>query len=244
MTGALGSLNVPWGDQSWRQRAACQGVPLAYFFAPTSPDGLFRRPRRNQTKPAPPDLRREAVVRFCVRCEVRSECLLEALVANDQGVRGGLDEAERAELRRVIKDPDGRRYLPPAVRAAQELLREAMAAQTEDLCPGCGQRARSGSWCPRCAAPRSTQALDALHSLVPVELAQDPRDTLRRALVLVEGGERPVLIRDGKPVAALIAPADLELLVELENLDDMRAAEAARAKGGESLPAEQVHRSA
>ncbi len=50
------------------------------------------------------------------------------------------------------------------------------------------------------------------------------------------GGERIVLNRRGKPVAALVPIADIELLEELENEADIRAARKARKeKGGITL---------
>ena len=56
------------------------------------------------------------------------------------------------------------------------------------------------------------------------------------------GGERVILTRRGKPVAALISAEDLAFFEELEDADDVRAAEAALAEGGEPIPWEQVKR--
>jgi prevent-host-death family protein len=62
-------------------------------------------------------------------------------------------------------------------------------------------------------------------------------DTLRR---VQSGGERIVLERRGRPVAALVSLEDLELLEEIEDEYLDRLADAAEAEGGESIPWEQV----
>ncbi|MBM3474897.1 MAG: type II toxin-antitoxin system Phd/YefM family antitoxin [Armatimonadetes bacterium] len=54
------------------------------------------------------------------------------------------------------------------------------------------------------------------------------------------GGERIVLERQGRPVAALVSLEDLELLEEIEDEYLDRLADAAEAEGGESIPWEQV----
>ncbi len=50
------------------------------------------------------------------------------------------------------------------------------------------------------------------------------------------GGERIILERRGKPVLALVSMEDLELLEEMENRSDIRAAlKARKEKGGVTL---------
>jgi len=53
-------------------------------------------------------------------------------------------------------------------------------------------------------------------------------------------GERIILHRRGKNVAALVSIADLELLQDLEDRLDNAAADAALSEPGESIPWEQV----
>ncbi len=67
----------------------------------------------------------------------------------------------------------------------------------------------------------------------------DIRDNLADALNRVAyGGERIVLARRGKGVAALVSLEDLALLEELENQADIRAArKAMKEKGGVTLEA-------
>ena len=54
------------------------------------------------------------------------------------------------------------------------------------------------------------------------------------------GGERIVLERRGKGVAALVSLDDLELLQELEDRADVEAARKAKAQGGKPIPLDQV----
>ncbi len=63
------------------------------------------------------------------------------------------------------------------------------------------------------------------------------RDTLADALNRVAyGGERVILERRGRGVAALVSMQDLELLQEMENRSDLKAARKARKeKGGVTL---------
>jgi PHD/YefM family antitoxin component YafN of YafNO toxin-antitoxin module len=56
-------------------------------------------------------------------------------------------------------------------------------------------------------------------------------------------GERIVLERHGKPVAALVSVEDLQLLEELEDRLDVAAVRAARDERG-SVPYEKVRRKA
>lgn len=67
---------------AWRADAACQGADVSIFF----PDA------DGETGPAKA---------LCARCPVRAQCLSFALDSRqDDGVWGGLDEAERRRLRR------------------------------------------------------------------------------------------------------------------------------------------------
>jgi prevent-host-death family protein len=54
------------------------------------------------------------------------------------------------------------------------------------------------------------------------------------------GHERVVLTRRGKPVAALVPVEDLELIRAAEDAEDLAAARAAIAEGGELIPLEVV----
>jgi prevent-host-death family protein len=62
-------------------------------------------------------------------------------------------------------------------------------------------------------------------------------DALNRAAY---AGERVILQRRGKPVAALVSLEDVELLERLEDEADMRAVRKARKEGGKPIPFEQV----
>jgi len=63
------------------------------------------------------------------------------------------------------------------------------------------------------------------------------RDTIRKVQC---GGERIVLERQGRPVAALVSLEDLDLLEELEDEYLARLADASDAEPGENIPWEQV----
>jgi hypothetical protein len=70
----------------WKLDAACRGMGPAMFF----PDKGDREAER-------------AALAICERCEVKRECLADALqhtYANDYGVWGGLTRAQRNRLRR------------------------------------------------------------------------------------------------------------------------------------------------
>jgi prevent-host-death family protein len=54
------------------------------------------------------------------------------------------------------------------------------------------------------------------------------------------GGERVILTRRGKPVAAIISAEDLAFFEELEDTDDVRAAQAALAEDPVGIPWEQA----
>lgn len=73
-------------DTAWKDRAACHGLPDHFFFPP-------------------PKVRTfEATRRVCAGCEVRAECLVYALNHEDNGIWGGLTEAERRALKRNQKE--------------------------------------------------------------------------------------------------------------------------------------------
>jgi WhiB family transcriptional regulator, redox-sensing transcriptional regulator len=74
-------------DTAWKDRAACHGLPDEYFFPPPKVRVL------DQTR------------RICGSCEVRKECLAYALhYSEDDGIWGGLSEAERRALKRRQKE--------------------------------------------------------------------------------------------------------------------------------------------
>ena len=62
-------------------------------------------------------------------------------------------------------------------------------------------------------------------------------DTIRRVQF---GGERVILERQGRPVAALVPLGDLELLEEMEDEHLAKLADASDAEPGETIPWEQV----
>jgi WhiB family redox-sensing transcriptional regulator len=80
-------LRLPEGGD-WRQQAACAqpGIDPEWFF----PD---------------PGHQGKRAKRVCARCPVRDACLTSALAipeAEDYGVRGGLTQRERLQLRRRL----------------------------------------------------------------------------------------------------------------------------------------------
>lgn len=84
--------------RDWHNRAACRGADLRLFFAP---DGE-RAPERER--------REKKAKAICRECPVRTECLEQAIGADDRGlivargeingVWGGMNEDERASERR------------------------------------------------------------------------------------------------------------------------------------------------
>jgi WhiB family transcriptional regulator, redox-sensing transcriptional regulator len=71
---------------AWRRRAACVGRPLAWFVPDT-------------TRGRHPDY--SAALAVCEACPVRVECAEDAYAnGDDDGVRGGMTPAARAQARR------------------------------------------------------------------------------------------------------------------------------------------------
>ena len=70
-----------------------------------------------------------------------------------------------------------------------------------------------------------------------VDLRKNLADAVNRAAY---GGERVILERHGKPVAALVSLDDVELLEQLENQRDLRAAQKARKEKGKPVPLAKV----
>jgi WhiB family redox-sensing transcriptional regulator len=110
----LVELDLGWAPEGWRDQARCKSV---------GPD--FMHPVYAADVPAA-----KAV---CTGCPVRDECLASALEHNeDLGIRGGLSESERRQLRRrrrlpstpapharfaAIQDADDRRLFDDPVEA-------------------------------------------------------------------------------------------------------------------------------
>jgi prevent-host-death family protein len=84
-----------------------------------------------------------------------------------------------------------------------------------------------------------TDQLDEFRKVSVAEARRSLADLINRAH---EGQERIVLTRRGKPVAVLVPPEDVELLVDLEDLVDMEKVEEYLAHRGEepTIPWEQV----
>ena len=70
-----------------------------------------------------------------------------------------------------------------------------------------------------------------------VDLRKNLADAVNRAAY---GGERVILERHGKPVAALVSLNDVELLEQLENQRDLQAARKARKEKGKPVPLAKV----
>ncbi|WP_285502512.1 WhiB family transcriptional regulator [Actinokineospora sp. NBRC 105648] len=80
--------------EPWQTRGACRQVPTERFFSPDNERGRAR------------DLRIRAAKSVCAHCPVLSRCRDHALRTREPyGVWGGLDEQERAELRRRSRYP-------------------------------------------------------------------------------------------------------------------------------------------
>ncbi|GAA3064832.1 WhiB family transcriptional regulator [Actinokineospora globicatena] len=76
--------------EPWQDRGACQTLPVDRFFSPDNERGLARVRRVRAAK------------LVCARCPVLRRCRDHALrTAEPYGVWGGLDEHERAEMRRA-----------------------------------------------------------------------------------------------------------------------------------------------
>ncbi len=76
------ALTNPRTDTAWRDEAACRGLDTDVFFPLTDEEA-------------------EEAKAICASCSVREECLEFALLTRqDDGVWGGLTEAERRRLRR------------------------------------------------------------------------------------------------------------------------------------------------
>ncbi|MCW2692234.1 MAG: WhiB family transcriptional regulator [Mycobacterium sp.] len=78
-------------DLAWRGRAACYGNAASLFFPPPH---FERKPEK--------DARESAARELCRACPVRRRCLAYALSVDEpHGIWGGLNELQRARLRRT-----------------------------------------------------------------------------------------------------------------------------------------------
>ena len=78
--------------EDWMLHAACRGRPDLFFAPDDSETRSSRRRREAQAKAV------------CARCEVRGECLMEALESDERfGIWGGLTERERRSIRKTAK---------------------------------------------------------------------------------------------------------------------------------------------
>ena len=69
---------------------------------------------------------------------------------------------------------------------------------------------------------------------------RNSKQPCRCAILPGLAGERVVLERRGKPVAAPVSMEDLQLLEQLENEADLRSLRKAKSEGGKPIPLEQV----
>jgi WhiB family transcriptional regulator, redox-sensing transcriptional regulator len=75
----------------WRQRAKCAGLDTELFY-PEPATGAAKR----------------AAKAVCARCDVKLECLLDALATSEQfGIRGGLTARERRTMTRRLREQHG-----------------------------------------------------------------------------------------------------------------------------------------
>lgn len=76
---------APFSAQPWRKDAACKSLPTSDFFPfPTEKDKAVNAKR------------------ICAECPVREACLADGLAEPD-GIRGGLDAAERRRLAKKLR---------------------------------------------------------------------------------------------------------------------------------------------
>jgi WhiB family transcriptional regulator, redox-sensing transcriptional regulator len=79
-----------YDELQWQHNAACRGDDSSLFYPPPRFEGKDARLRREHRAKA-----------ICARCEVRAECLADALrTAEPHGIWGGLNELERRETAR------------------------------------------------------------------------------------------------------------------------------------------------
>lgn len=79
---------VGWGDQVWRDQAACRHADADMFFSVGSSEASVDHIKSAQA--------------VCRRCPVQDACLRFALETNQEaGVWGGKDENERRGMRRL-----------------------------------------------------------------------------------------------------------------------------------------------
>jgi WhiB family redox-sensing transcriptional regulator len=84
----------------WWKDAKCLGIGCQLFFPPSHPD--VETPRERS--------RREARAKaMCRECPVRSDCLQDALVSGDDGVRGGTTPGDRRRMTAPL--PQRRQYV-------------------------------------------------------------------------------------------------------------------------------------
>jgi WhiB family transcriptional regulator, redox-sensing transcriptional regulator len=75
-------------QQDWQRWARCRGPEAVLFFPPTASESSHQRAAR--------EFRAKAI---CARCDVRRECLDEALrIREPHGIWGGHTEAERRAM--------------------------------------------------------------------------------------------------------------------------------------------------
>lgn len=75
-------------EEHWRFRAACQGERGALFYPPLRPE-----------KKAVRNAREQRAKQVCATCDVRAECLDQAVRNGERyGVWGGLTDVERRNL--------------------------------------------------------------------------------------------------------------------------------------------------
>ena len=83
-------LTFLYEPQEWRQRAACRGLDVNFFY----PEKFTGRPQTVLAR------------KLCFTCPVKDECLDDALATHDKwGVRGGMSPNERrVEARKRRRD--------------------------------------------------------------------------------------------------------------------------------------------
>jgi WhiB family redox-sensing transcriptional regulator len=142
-------------NPDWQDRARCVEVGGDFFFP--EPGG--------STLPAKS---------ICAQCEVRAECLVDALVRDEgDGVRGGLSPRERAKLAKDLA-AKGKRPQPMCGQCGVVAVPRSTVGTSTTYCPDCIKyRARASH--VRHEAIRTTTAPTDIH-----RWQSRPRPTLGR----------------------------------------------------------------
>lgn len=107
-----GAVSPTEGAADWRDAALCRRAPDRETFFPVGANTLAREEE-------------EQAKIFCGRCPVRMTCAQWAIATGQEGVWGGLNDSERASIRRHTT-------AEATAAETQELIRKAWSSTTEN----------------------------------------------------------------------------------------------------------------